>query len=83
MDSIFINCENSKTSDPHRLLLNLSDKLNMLFYQTLVFTIHGKIQKSYTKIKNLKYQLRYGMESLNYLMDHILYKIFKIILTIS
>ena len=70
MDSIFINCENSKTSDPHRLLLNLSDKLNMLLYQTLVFTIHGKIQKSYTKIENLKYQLRYGMESLNYLMDH-------------
>ena len=56
MDSIFINCENSKTSDPHRLLLNLSDKLNMLLYQTLVFTIHGKIKKSYTKIKNLEFR---------------------------
>ena len=29
MDTIFINSENSKTSDPHRLLLNLSDKLNL------------------------------------------------------
>ena len=27
MDTIFINSENSKTSDPHRLLLNLSDKI--------------------------------------------------------
>ena len=29
MDSIFINSENSKTSDPQRPLLNLSDKLNL------------------------------------------------------
>ena len=27
MDTIFMNFENSKTSDTHRLLLNLSDKL--------------------------------------------------------
>ena len=31
---------------------------------------------------NLKYQLRHGMTSLNYLMDHIFYQIFKNILTI-
>ena len=29
MDTIFMNSENSKTSDPHRLLLNLSDKINL------------------------------------------------------
>ena len=29
MDAIFMNSENSKTSDPHRLLLNLSDKINL------------------------------------------------------
>ena len=28
MDTIFINSENSKTSDSHRLLLNLTDKVN-------------------------------------------------------
>ena len=28
MDTIFVNSENSKTSNPHRLLLNLSDKIN-------------------------------------------------------
>ena len=51
----------------------------MLLYQTLAFTIHGKIlKKSYKIIINLKYQLRHGMKSLNYLMDHILYQIFKI-----
>ena len=29
MDTIFMNSENSKTSDPHRLLLNLWDKINL------------------------------------------------------
>ena len=29
MDAIFMNSENSKTSDPHRLLLNLSNKINL------------------------------------------------------
>ena len=29
MDAIFMNSENSKISDPHRLLVNLSDKINL------------------------------------------------------
>ena len=29
MDTTFISSENSKTSDPHRLLVNLSDKINL------------------------------------------------------
>ena len=29
MDTIFINSKNSKTFDPHRLLLNLLDKTNL------------------------------------------------------
>ena len=29
MDAIFMNSENSKTFDPHRLLLNLTDKINL------------------------------------------------------
>ena len=29
MDVILMNSRNSKTSDPHRLLLNLSDKINI------------------------------------------------------
>ena len=29
MKTIFMNSENMKSSDPHRLLLNLSDKMNL------------------------------------------------------
>ena len=29
MDAIFINSKNSKTSEPHRLLLNITDKINL------------------------------------------------------
>ena len=29
MDTIFMNSENIKTSDPHRILLNLSDKIDL------------------------------------------------------
>ena len=36
-----------------------------------------KYKKSHPKIINLEYQLRHRMKSLNYLMDHILYQIFK------
>ena len=48
MDTIFMNSENSRTSEYHVLMLNLTDKLDlrrgqtMLLYQTLVFNIHGK-----------------------------------------
>ena len=88
MDAILMNFDNSITTDPHRLLINnlnkINLKINMLRYQTLAFTIHEKTsKKSHTKIINLKYQLRHGLKSLNYLMDHILYQIFKIALNIS
>ena len=48
MDTIFMNSGNSKTSDPHRLLLDLSDKINlkrsnMLLYQIEVSITHGRI----------------------------------------
>ena len=56
----------------------------MLLHQVLVFNIHGKIyQKNHIKTINLKYLIRHGMKSLNYLMAHILYQIFKTILIIS
>ena len=83
-----MNSGNSKTSDSHGILLNLSNKTklegnrkyialsNLCIYQE-------KYKKSHTKIINLKYQLHHGMKSLNYLTDCILYQIFKIILNIS
>ena len=75
MDTIFMISKSIKTSDPHRLLL--TDKIN------LKRSDNGKIQKSHSKVINLKYQLQHGMENLNYLMDHILYEISKIIFDIS
>ena len=49
MDTTFMTSENSKTSDPHKLLLNLAEKIeekiNMLLSQTLVFNIHKKNEK--------------------------------------
>ena len=41
-----MNSENSKTSDPHRLLLNLSDRINLkksdkyVFFMKSVYLIH-------------------------------------------
>ena len=49
MDTIFMNSENSKTSKPNVLILELTNKLHLrrgkkvLLYQILVFIIHGKI----------------------------------------
>ena len=74
----------NKTSDPHGLLLNLTDKIDLrtiidIYY---IVIIHGKISKSHIRIINWKYQLQHRMKNLNYLMDHILYQIFKVILNI-
>ena len=81
-----MNSENSKTSDPKRLLFNLADKIGVRrkdIYIALsnlsIYYTWKNIKKSYKK-KNLKYQLQNGIKNLNYLMDHILYKTFKIIL---
>ena len=51
MDNIFMYSENSETSYPHILLLNLTDKINLsksdkyvaLSNVTLAFTINEKI----------------------------------------
>ena len=71
------------------LLLNLANKINLkrsgkyvaLSNLSICYTWEN-IKKSY-KNNILKYQLRHGIKNLNYLMDHILCPIFKIILNIS
>ena len=48
MDTIFMNSENSRTSEYHVLVLKFADKLNLrrgqkvLLYQIFVFTIDGE-----------------------------------------
>ena len=62
MNIIFMNSENSKTSAPERLLLNLSDKINLKrsdkYLALSNFSIYDtwKNIKSQTKRINLKYQ---------------------------
>ena len=46
MDAIFMNSKNSKTPDPHRLLFNLSGKIDLKEsdkYVDLAFTTHRKV----------------------------------------
>ena len=83
-----MDSKNSWTSNPHRLLFNLTDKINLRRsdkYVTLsdVIIYMEKYKKSHTKIINLKYQLLHGMKNLNFLLDHILYQIFQNILSID
>ena len=47
----------------------------------ITYTIHGKILKSHTITIHLKYQIQSEMKSLNFRRDHILYQIFKLILS--
>ena len=48
MDTIFMNSENSRTSEYHVFVLKLTDKVDLrrgqkvLPYQILIFIIHGK-----------------------------------------
>ena len=81
-----MNSGDSKTSGPRTFLLNLLDETNLRRNDQDValssFTIQGKY-KNFMQKTNLKYQLRHKMKSLNYLMDHILYQVFKISLNLS
>ena len=54
----------------------------MLLHQILVCNMHDKYKKYHAKTISLKYLGQLGMTNLNYLMDHLPYQIFKIILII-
>ena len=88
MDTIFMNSKNSKTCDPHRLLLNLVNEINLRGKDKYIalsnLSIYGtwKNIKSFRRTINLKFQLQREMKNLNYLMDYIVYQIFKTILNI-
>ena len=88
MDTIFMNSENIATSDPHRLLLILSDKINLkrkdkyvALSNVSIWYTRNNIKKPY-KSNKFKISAPSWIQSLNYLMDHILYEIFKIVLKI-
>ena len=80
MDTICMNSANSKPSDPRRLLLNLSDKINlkssdMLLYQILAFAMHGKIS---VPTLNKVFELPDGSYSVSDIQDYFKYIIRKL-----
>ena len=84
MDTIFMNSENSKTSQPHVLILKLTNKLDLRMGEKVIALSNLSIYYTWKNIKssynNNKYLHQHGMINLNYQMDRILYQIFKIIL---
>lgn len=67
MSMIFMSLKNSKNCDPFKLVLNVADKwiykeiINVLDYQVLVPTTHGRILKSQINPVNLNYLEQYRM----------------------
>ena len=55
MGTIFMNSKNSGTSDPHRLLLNLADKINLKRSDKYVALSNLSIY--YTSYKNDKFDI--------------------------
>ena len=51
MDVMFMNSKNNKTSDPHKLLLNLSDKID--FKKSDKYVALSNLSIYYT-LKNIK-----------------------------
>ena len=86
MDTIFMNSENSKTPKPHVLILKLTNKLDLRIGKKVIALSNLSIYYTWKNIKSsynsnkFKISAQHGMINLNYLMDHILYQIFKIIL---
>ena len=88
MDTIFMNSENSRTSEYHVLLLKLTDKFNLrrgkktVALSSLSIYYTWKNTKSSYNNNKFKISAPTGVKNLSYQMDHIQYQIFKIILNI-
>ena len=84
MNTIFTNSENSMTSELHVLALKLTDKIDLRNGKKVIALSNLSIYYTWKNIKgsynnkNLKYQPSHGMMNLSYLMDLILYQIYKI-----
>ena len=88
MDTIFMNSENSKTSEYHVLVLRLTDKLDLRRGQKTVVLSNLSIYYTWKNIKsscnNNKSKISAPTWSEEFQLPdgHILYQIFKIILNI-
>ena len=73
MDIIFINSENSKTSEPHVLVLKLTNKLDLRIGGKIIALSNLSIyytwkntKKPHTITIHVKYLHQHGMMNLNY-----------------
>ena len=78
MDAIHMNSVNSKTSEPHVLILRLTDRLDFKRVEKSIAFLNLSICYTWKNIKNLynnnlKYQPTHIMINLNCEMDEILY----------
>ena len=86
VNTIFKNSENSKTSDPHRLLHNLPDKITIRKRDQYVALSNLSIHYTWKNIKNPYENNKFNIPTpsrvinLNILIGHIVYQILKIIL---
>ena len=83
-----MNTENSKTNEPHRFRLDLTDKLNlknpnknMALANLSIYYTWKNVKSEYNNNK-FKFLLQHGMILSIYLMDPILLQIFRIILNL-
>ena len=87
METIFMNIENSKASEPQRFKLDLTDKLNLKDPKKNLALANLSIYYTWKNIKseynnNLKFLLQLGMILLIYVMVLILLWKFKITLNL-
>ena len=88
MDTISMNSENTKTSDPHRLLLNLTDRINLkrsdkyvALSNLSIYYTQKNIKNSYknnefkisTPTWNEEFELPDGSYSVSDIQDHFKY----------
>ena len=66
MDTIFMNSEKSKTSDLHRLLLNVSDKINLKRGGKYIVLSNLSIYYTWKNIKNSYKNNEFKMSALTW-----------------
>ena len=66
MDAIFMNSRNSKTSDPHILWLNLSNKINLKRIDKFVALSNLRISYTWKNIKKSYKNSKFKMSALNW-----------------
>ena len=89
METIFVNSENSKTSEPHRFKLDLTDRLNLKDPKKNMALVNLSIYYTWKNIKseynNNKFKISAPTwnDTFDLLMVLILLQIFKITLNLS